>query len=195
MESKGKLEGTITRHPGAVIAYYSQEAVQHLPSEITALEYLKLNLTTEQESRSVLASVGLTGRTVSDVKLSQLSGGQRVRVALAKIIYPITPHVLVLDEITTHLDADTVQVLADQLVKYKGTLILVSHDRWFMNAVLGPKMPSDGEGDSNDESDSDEDKEGMVFWVDRGKVKKLQGGVDEFEEKIRKRAAAMARRP
>lgn len=190
IEDLGKLSGSITRHPGAVLGYYSQEAVNHLPSDTTALEYLSLE--SEQATRSALASLGLAGRSVSDVKIGDLSGGQRVRVALSKILFPITPHVLVLDEVTTHLDADTVQVLAEQLRKYKGTLILVSHDRWFLNAVLGDRDEADDEtgSDSSDESDGGTEirTEGMVFWVDRGKVKRVQGGVDEFESKVRKRA-------
>ncbi|KAK9897459.1 P-loop containing nucleoside triphosphate hydrolase protein [Cystobasidium minutum MCA 4210] len=193
IEEQGELSGSITRHPGAIVGYYSQEAVNYLPADKTALEYISLG--TEQASRSALASLDLAGRAVSDVKLSDLSGGQRVRVALAKILFPVTPHVLVLDEVTTHLDADTVQVLAEQLRKYRGTLILVSHDRWFLNAVLGEKPESSDDSDlessSSDESETDglgESKEGMVFWVDRGKVKRLHGGVDEFEGKVRKRA-------
>lgn len=197
IEELGKISGTITRHPGAIVAYYSQEAVNHLPSEMTALQYLSLQ--SEQESRSALAALGLTGRTVSDVKIGDLSGGQRVRVALSKILFPVTPHVLVLDEVTTHLDADTVQVLSEQLRKFKGTLILVSHDRWFMNAVLGEKNRSEGDdvddGSEEDSEDSDDGLDGsglkgeeMVFWLDKGKVKRLRGGVDEFEDKVRKRA-------
>ena len=98
---------------------------------------------------------------------------------------------------TTHLDADTVQILSEQLRRFKGTLILVSHDRWFMNAVLGEKQRNNRgeeqevEESSSEDSDSDGSrlkKEGMVFWGDRGKVKRLQGGVDEFEVKIKKRA-------
>lgn len=202
VQDLGKLSGTITRHPGASIGYYSQEAVNHLPSDITALEYL--SLVSEQATRSALASLGLSGRSVSDVKIGDLSGGQRVRVALTRILFPDAPHVLVIDEVTTHLDADTVQVLAEQLRKYRGTLILVSHDRWFLNAVLAEKEHYHNEDEEEEDlSSSDESdivdgftmqKEGTVFWVDRGKVKRLTGGVDEFEMKIRKRAAARARK-
>lgn len=187
MPTRGKLGGTVTRHTTARIAYYSQEAVEALPGDSTALQYLKA--ATEQETRSMLASVGLSGPVVSDVKLSQLSGGQRVRVALAQILFPRAPHVLLLDEVTTHLDADTVQVLAEQLRAFEGTLILVTHDRWFLKSVMDQEDDADSDTDSGSDGDGLPAVSRTTLWVDRGKVKKLDGGVDEFGEKIRKRAA------
>lgn len=187
MATLGKLEGTVTRHVSARIAFYSQEAVEALPGDLTALEFVKQP--TEQESRSILASVGLSGPVVSDVKLSQLSGGQRVRIALARILFPNTPHVLVLDEVTTHLDADTVQVLAEQLCAFRGTLILVTHDRWFLRAVMDEE-DNDASGSNADDGSSDLPAVSCkTIWVDRGKVRSLEGGLDQFERKMRRRAA------
>ena len=182
----GKLGGKVERHTGARIGFYSQEAVEALPGDITPLEYIQA--ATEQEGRSILASVGLTGLTVSDAKIGQMSGGQRVRVALARILFPVTPHILALDEVTTHLDADTVQVLADQLRAYRGTLVLVTHDRWFLKAIM-EKREDGSSSDDDDDSDIERNNQpSTTIWVDRGKVKKLDG-VDQFEEKIRRRAA------
>lgn len=190
MKTKGKLSGQVQKHTGAVIGYFSQTAVDQLPPDQTALQYI--NLGSEQPTRSALASVGLAGKVVSDLPIKALSGGQKVRVALARMMFPVTPHLLVLDEVTTHLDAGTVQNLSDSLRRYKGAVIVVSHDRWFVNSVMGAD-PLGGAGveedddPSSDDSSEDTAPEGTVYWIDRGKVKLLTGGVEEFERKIRKR--------
>jgi len=203
--SKGKMSGTLTKQAGASVGYFSQTVVDELSSPqylaMSALQYIHLG--SEQETRAALASLGLVGKTVSDLPISALSGGQKVRVALCRILYPATssatgaPAILVLDEVTTHLDADTVQALARQLRAFRGALILVSHDRWFVQAVV-ERGDDEEEEELNSSEDSEDDEAangglsvspGIVYWVNKGKVRKLGGGVDEFEEKIRKRAA------
>lgn len=88
----------------------------------------------EKEGRQILGSLGLHGQTVSDVPLFLLSGGQKVRVALAKLLWP-PPQLLILDEVTTHLDADTILGLVLALKEYDGALVVVTHDRFFMRYV------------------------------------------------------------
>ena len=184
----GKIDGTVSLSSGVAVGHFSQSHVDTLPSALTALAVMALP--TEQEARSALASLGLAGKVVSDVPISQLSGGQRVRVALARILFPIGPDILVLDEISTHLDADTVQNLASELRHYHGAVCLVSHDRWFLEAVLeegDSRQDDEEEGGVNDRISS----EGTLFWLNRGKVKRLEGGMHEFEEKMRRRAVKM----
>ena len=66
--------------------------------------------------------------------MSELQGGQKVRVLLAQALFG-NPDVLLLDEPTNHLDLDSVHWLQDYLRKYEGTLIVISHDRHFLNEV------------------------------------------------------------
>lgn len=222
---KGKITGTLNKQSGASVGYFSQNVVDELSSteysSMTALQYI--HLSTEQETRAALASLGLVGKTVSDLPISALSGGQKVRVALCRILYPSSvtatgaPPILILDEITTHLDADTVQALAKQLRRYRGALVIVSHDRWFVQAVVEGRRSSGGgagdgkdgggeeESSSGDSDEYDDDGDGprgagsglrspgTVYWVNKGKVRKLNGGVEEFEEKIRRRAAKQSK--
>ena len=141
--------GTITRHSRARFGLYSQQAVEELSAlaankpELTALshltEYTASGLA-EKDARALLSSVGLVGRTASDVPMSLLSGGQKVRVALAKLLWT-PPHLLILDEVTTHLDADTIEALIHALRRYEGAILVVTHDRFFMR-VSSPLMDS-----------------------------------------------------
>lgn len=73
-------------------------------------------------------------QTMWDMKISELSGGQNTRLALAKMLLE-NPELLVLDEPTNHLDIDTIAWLENYLVHYKGALIIVSHDRYFLDKV------------------------------------------------------------
>lgn len=134
-------KGTITTHPKARIGYYSQHAVEELEvlgkenAERTALSHLGETAGseyTEQDLRSILANLGLKGNIVSDVPLALLSGGQRVRLALALVLFD-SPHLLVLDEVTTHLDADTIVALIEELRHWQGALLVVTHDRYFVS--------------------------------------------------------------
>ncbi|CUS15497.1 unnamed protein product [Tuber aestivum] len=163
----GRIAGTLTHHPKSLIGYFSQAAIDSLPQD-QATTTLSLLGGDEHEARGVLSSLGLVGATVSELPVSRLSGGQKVRVALAQILHP-PPHLLVLDEVTTHLDADSVVTLAEGLKAYEGAVVIVSHDRWFVSAVV-----------------EEEGRNGKVYMVGGGKVKHLAGGVAAFEKRVRK---------
>src|SRR5699024_73458 len=80
-------------------------------------------------AKVILTKLGITD---FDKRITQLSGGQRKRVALAKaLIQPA--NLLILDEPTNHLDNETVEWLETHLSTYKGALLLVTHDRYFLN--------------------------------------------------------------
>ncbi|MBA3248485.1 MAG: ABC-F family ATP-binding cassette domain-containing protein [Pyrinomonadaceae bacterium] len=85
----------------------------------------------ETDARMVLTKLGISD---TGARMETLSGGQRKRVALAHALI-FRPDVLILDEPTNHLDADTVQWLEAYLARYTGTLLLVTHDRYFLDRV------------------------------------------------------------
>lgn len=83
--------------------------------------------------RQVLSGMGF-GETDTSQVVSTLSGGEKTRLALAKLLLE-EPNLLILDEPTNHLDFETLMWLEDHLKSYKGALLIVSHDRYFINKV------------------------------------------------------------
>jgi ATP-binding cassette subfamily F protein 3 len=135
--------GTISRHARAKFGRFSQQSVEELTAianaepKLTALSHVRQHCgdkMDEKDARQILGSLGLQGQVASDVPLGLLSGGQKVRVALAKLLWP-PPQLLVLDEVTTHLDAETILGLINALREYDGALLVVTHDRFFMRCV------------------------------------------------------------
>jgi ATP-binding cassette subfamily F protein 3 len=87
----------------------------------------------EEEYRKVLARFGLSGMTALQ-PIGTLSGGQKSRVVFAAIAM-MNPHVLILDEPTNHLDMDTIEALSIALKKFRGGIMIVSHDQRFLDSV------------------------------------------------------------
>jgi ATPase subunit of ABC transporter with duplicated ATPase domains len=90
--------------------------------------------TAEADAAVLLDGLGLEGDDLHERTMSQLQGGQKVRVLLAQALFG-TPPALLLDEPTNHLDLDSVRWLQDYLCAYEGVLIVISHDRHFLNSV------------------------------------------------------------
>ncbi|KAK0643241.1 ABC transporter [Cercophora newfieldiana] len=188
--------GTITKHPRLKLGYYSQHAVEVLQSlarsepDLTALSLLTREISgelDEGEIRGLLGSLGLPGRIASDIPVAKLSGGQLVRCELARILWK-RPHCLVLDEVTTHLDYETVTALREALRDWEGAVVLVSHDRWFMRGAIEGIM--DDEGSEDEDEGSEEEgvaRRRVVYRLRGGKMTVLEGGVQEFEEIMEKR--------
>ncbi|KAM6533611.1 hypothetical protein FALCPG4_006581 [Fusarium falciforme] len=186
--------GTVTTHPRLKLGYYSQHAVDALQAlgrsepTLTALALLTREVDgelTEGDLRGLLGQLGLPGRIASDVPISKLSGGQVVRCELARLFWR-RPHCLVLDEVTTHLDYETVTALREALRDWEGAVILVSHDRWFMRGAVEGAM-EDEEDDENEDEEEESLRRRVVYRLKGGKMSKLENGVEEFEKLMEKR--------
>jgi ATP-binding cassette subfamily F protein 3 len=114
-------------------SFYAQHQLEALNLNHTVLEELSTAGTgkTEQELRNLLGCFLFGGDEV-DKKIKVLSGGEKARVALAKVIASKS-NFLLLDEPTNHLDIHSVELLSDALNRYEGSYILVSHDRFFIS--------------------------------------------------------------
>ena len=114
-------------------SFYAQHQLEALNVENEILEEMKMcgSGKNELELRQLLGCFLFSGDDVFK-KIKILSGGEKARVALAKVI-AAKGNFLMLDEPTNHLDMQSVDMLIDALNKYKGTLILVSHDRYFIS--------------------------------------------------------------
>lgn len=128
-------EGKVTRFPNVQVSYLEQNPA--MQDELSVLEqvfesfppeYRELN---EYEARAILNKLGITDH---EQKIGTLSGGQRKRVALsAALIAPAD--VLILDEPTNHLDSEMVLWLEQRLAAFSGAVIMVTHDRYFLERV------------------------------------------------------------
>ncbi len=114
-------------------SFYAQHQLEALDLNNTILDEMKGcgSQLTEQELRNLLGCFLFGGDDI-DKKIKVLSGGEKARVALAKTIVS-KANFLMLDEPTNHLDMHSVELLADALMKYEGTYIFVSHDRYFIS--------------------------------------------------------------
>jgi ATP-binding cassette subfamily F protein 3 len=194
----GVRSGGITLHPKVRMGYFSQSAVEELQAlgekdkEATSLSLIMAGSEmSEQEARALLGGLGLQGRVASEVPLALLSGGQKVRLALGMVLRD-APHLLVLDEVTTHLDADSIVALAGEMNKFSGAVLVVSHDRFFVRAVVeGVNPVEDQEDEDGQGSGWDEEKKGAVWVLEKGRLKVVEGGTEEWERKIEKRLAKM----
>ena len=142
-----------------VFGYYDQRQAQ-LPEDRTILEELKdaYRLYTDTEMRSILGRFLFKNDSVF-LKIGSLSGGEKARLALLKLMLS-GANTLVLDEPTNHLDIASKEVFEDAVSEFPGTVIVVSHDRYFLN-----KIPD------------------RIFELDRDGITEYKGTYDYYVEK------------
>jgi ATP-binding cassette, subfamily F, member 3 len=157
--------------------FFAQHQLEALHLEHTALQELQSFAPkhTETELRTILGSFLFTGDDVFK-KIKVLSGGEKSRVALAKAL-TADANFLVLDEPTNHLDIQSVNILVQALQQFEGTLIVVSHDRYFLDNVAN-----------------------KIWFIEDQKIKQYPGTYREFDEwyakrKLEPKAAAPAPQP
>uniref|UniRef100_A0A8D0H9S5 ATP-binding cassette sub-family F member 3 n=1 Tax=Sphenodon punctatus TaxID=8508 RepID=A0A8D0H9S5_SPHPU len=153
------VQGVRHAHRNLKIAYFSQHHVDQLDLNISATQLLakKFPGKTEEEYRHQLGSYGVSGE-LAVRPVASLSGGQKSRVAFAQMTMPC-PNFYILDEPTNHLDMETIEALANALNKFRGGVILVSHDERFIRLVC------------------------QELWVcENATVKRIEGGFDEYRD-------------
>ncbi len=110
-------------------------------------------------------------------KISTLSGGERARVAILKLILS-NSNFLLLDEPTNHLDIDSKEVLEEALINYTGTLFTISHDRYFLNTVVDKILVLDSEGITEYLGNYD-------YYIDKKKQTTEMNAIEVVEEKTK----------
>ncbi|MCM3389518.1 ABC-F family ATP-binding cassette domain-containing protein [Ureibacillus chungkukjangi] len=137
--------GNIRYGANVQIGYYDQEQAK-LTGNKSVLQELwdEWPLLNEKDIRTILGRFLFSGDDVSK-PVSSLSGGEKARVALAKLMMQ-KANLLVLDEPTNHLDLDSKEVLENALIDYPGTLLFVSHDRYFINRIATKVVELSGTG-------------------------------------------------
>ncbi|MFH1397177.1 MAG: ABC-F family ATP-binding cassette domain-containing protein [Candidatus Omnitrophota bacterium] len=153
-----------SRLPGhnVSVGYFSQTRMDVLSSENTVLQEAYSaapGYMSEESIRTILGAFLFTGDD-SEKKVSVLSGGEKSRLILAKLLIN-PPNFLLLDEPTTHLDVDAVDALIRALTNYEGTLVFISHDIHFVRSVAN-----------------------VVFEVKEGKVTKYPGDFNYYLDKL-----------
>lgn len=109
------------------------DSISHKYAELSSYFEARDGYRIDVKIKQVLNGMGF-GSTPTDRVISTLSGGEKTRLALAKLLLE-EPNLLILDEPTNHLDFETLMWLEDYLKGYKGAIIIVSHDRYFLNKV------------------------------------------------------------
>jgi ATP-binding cassette subfamily F protein 3 len=130
------FQGTRTMGYKVQLTYFAQHQAETLNPKSTILEAVREIATTETETqiRSLLGAFLFTGDDVYK-PIAVLSGGERSRVALARTLLK-PANFLILDEPTNHLDIQSIGVLIEALKQYKGSFIVVSHDRHFLDQIV-----------------------------------------------------------
>lgn len=128
------IKGKVILGQNVKYAYFSQQ-LENLNKENTIYDEIKntFNEMTPLEVRTLLGNFNFKGDDVFK-QIKDLSGGEKVRVSLCKILNS-KPNLLILDEPTNHLDLINKETIESLLTDYKGTLIIVSHDRYLINKV------------------------------------------------------------
>jgi ATP-binding cassette subfamily F protein 3 len=156
-----KSNGDVRLGYNVKISYFGQHQAQELAPGLTVMETMNAvagDMTTTQ-IRSLLGAFLFRGEEV-DKKVQVLSGGEKSRLALAKMI--VQPaNLLILDEPTNHLDMSSQEVLQEAMVQYDGSIIIVSHNRHFVNGFINKVLEI-------------KDKKGTTF----------EGNIDDYLYKI-----------
>jgi ATPase subunit of ABC transporter with duplicated ATPase domains len=143
--------GTVRLGASLNMGYFAQQSLDVLDPDLTVIEQLQMDFPQDGlgSLRTLAGAFQFSGEDV-DKKIRSLSGGEKSRLAMARLLYN-PPNFLVLDEPTNHLDLATKEMLVEALKNFEGTMIFVSHDRMFLRG-LGSRVLELG-GESGRERD------------------------------------------
>jgi ATPase subunit of ABC transporter with duplicated ATPase domains len=138
--------GTAELGAGVKVGYFAQHSMELLKGGRTVFETLQdhFPLGNIGSLKALAAAFGFPGDDV-DKKCHVLSGGEKARLVLATMLYD-PPNFLVLDEPTNHLDMDTKTMLVRTLERFEGTMLMVSHDRHFLQALSDHVLERNADG-------------------------------------------------
>ncbi|WP_413309740.1 ABC-F type ribosomal protection protein [Bacillus sp. 1P10SD] len=142
------------------LGYLSQHVFEDIGDESLINVFRSEVVVNEGEARHILARFLFYGPAVFR-KVNQLSGGERMRLRLAQLMYQDI-NLLILDEPTNHLDIDSCEVLEEALEQFNGTILAVSHDRYFLNKLFN-----------------------KIYWLQNGTVHFFDGNYDWAKDKLR----------
>lgn len=152
-------QGTVKVGSNVKVGYLSQHVFNTIGNE-SVIDIFRSEVTVnEGEARHILARFLFYGPAVFR-KVNQLSGGERMRLRLAQLMYQDI-NLLILDEPTNHLDIDSCEVLEEALEQFNGTILAVSHDRYFLNKLFN-----------------------KIYWLQDGTIHFFDGNYDWAKGKL-----------
>ncbi|MBQ3422799.1 MAG: ABC-F family ATP-binding cassette domain-containing protein [Romboutsia sp.] len=177
MDELVPLSGSIKFGTNVNVSYFHQEQ-KTLNLDNTIIDEIWEDNThlTQTTLRSMLGAFLFEGEEVFK-KISTLSGGERARVAILKLILS-NSNFLLLDEPTNHLDIDSKEVLEEALLGYTGTIFTISHDRYFLNTVVDKILVLDENGVTEYLGNYD-------YYIEKKKQVQEMSVVEEVEEKTK----------
>ena len=169
----GELEpdaGEIRRGSNLKVGYLSQHVFADADDQSVIDAFKEGLAVTEGEARHILAGFLFYGYTVFR-KVSQLSGGEKMRLRLAQLMHRDI-NFLILDEPTNHLDIESREVLEEALEEFNGTILAVSHDRYFINRIFS-----------------------KIYWIDQKELHYYEGNYDRARKKMEEKWRAVMEVP
>jgi ATP-binding cassette subfamily F protein 3 len=155
------MEGRITRADKLRIAYFAQHQLDELHPRESVYEHVRALMPDAPEAkvRARAGAIGFSG-AAADTAVEKLSGGEKARLLLGLATFG-GAHLVILDEPTNHLDIDSRAALIEAINDYPGAVILVSHDRYLLEACVD-----------------------RLWWVEGGKVAPFDGDLDDYRRTV-----------
>ena len=153
--------GTVTRAPNLRVAYFAQHQLDELDLDASPFDLVRRLMPDAPEAkvRARVAAIGFSG-LAANTKVEKLSGGEKTRLLLGLAAFS-APHLVILDEPTNHLDIDSRAALVEGINDFPGAIILVSHDRYLLEACAD-----------------------RLWLVQDGTAKPFEGDLDDYRQRV-----------